>query len=100
MSVLLRGVRLYGEGDQVDVLVESQGLYEVLMGQDPDDTLAIAGEVRALSAQRQYAATLEAVKAALEKAASDWRAHARQAATLMRNHVATKTNRAAKKAIG
>ena len=39
-----------------------------------------------------------AVKAALEKAASDWRAHARQAEPLMRNHVATKTNRAAKKA--
>ena len=41
-----------------------------------------------------------AVKAALERAASDWRAHARQAEPLMRNHVATKTNRAAKKAIG
>jgi IS5 family transposase len=41
------------------------------------------------------------VKAALERAASDWRAHARQAEPLMRNHVATKTNRAAKKkAIG
>jgi hypothetical protein len=41
-----------------------------------------------------------AVKAALEKAAGDWGAHARRAAPLMRHHVARKTSRVAKKSVG
>ena len=54
---------------------------------------------RAVETWKRAAQAIDpAVKAALERAASDWRAHARQAEPLMRNHVATKTNRAAKKA--
>jgi hypothetical protein len=57
---------------------------------------------RAIETWKRAAQAIDpAVKAALERAASDWRAHARQAEPLMRNHVAIKTNRAAKKkAIG
>jgi hypothetical protein len=57
---------------------------------------------RAIETWKRAARAIDpAVKAALERAASDQRAHARQAEPLMRNHVAIKTNRAAKKkAIG
>jgi hypothetical protein len=56
--------------------------------------------IRRFRQKRAAQAIGPAVKAALERAARDWRAHARQAEPLRRNHVATKKNRAAKSAIG
>lgn len=38
MSVLLRGVRLYGEGEQVDVLVEGEQIANIGAGIDIPDT--------------------------------------------------------------
>jgi hypothetical protein len=56
---------------------------------------------RAIETWKHAAQTIDpAVKAALEKAAGDWRAHARQAEPLMRNHFARKTSRVAKKSVG
>jgi len=53
---------------------------------------------RAIETLKRAAQAIDpAVKAALERAANDWRAHARQAAPLMRNHIARKSGRAVKK---
>jgi hypothetical protein len=56
---------------------------------------------RAIETWKRAAQAIDpAVKAALKKAAGNWRAHARQAAPLMRNHVARRSNRVAKKSVG
>ena len=41
MTVLLRGVRLYGEGDRVDVLVEDCQIAEIGAGLAIPDTAAV-----------------------------------------------------------
>jgi dihydroorotase len=48
MSVLLRGVRLYGEGDQVDVLVDDGQIAEIGAGlaiTDDADVIDATGQV-------------------------------------------------------
>ena len=48
MSVLLRGVRLYGEGDQVDVLVDDGQIAEIGVGlaiPDDADVIDATGQV-------------------------------------------------------
>jgi len=56
---------------------------------------------RAIETWKRAARAIDpAVKAALERAASDWHAHARQAEPLLRNHIARKSSRPASKKAG
>ena len=56
---------------------------------------------RAIETWKRAARAIDpVVKSALERAATDWHAHARHAEPLMRNHVARKTGRAGKNSVG